>query len=325
MKARKSSGIEALHLNRITEPRRRRLSSDSIHAHQVFGFFLDLDIAVADDAEGAAGHHRVAGKQAVEIKPDGVFQRDEARLVVEIGQADEALKLRRHGKQRRHRLAIVAARDADHHDEAEIRNEREGMRGVDGERRKNGENLLAEFAVESDAVFCRELIGLHDHDAGIGHRHAQFGPDLLLLGNKLARHRVDAGELLRRRQPIVGKRRHARIDHAFEASHAHHVKFVEVGRRNGKEAQPLQHRMAQILRLFQHAAVESKPRQFAIDKAQRRGGVYGRDKRGLFGGRRGIGRRHRFIGCDFPQRGRVASGLHDGAKPRGIIWACHGY
>ena len=46
-----------------TEPRRRRLSAVSNSAHQVFGLFLDLDVAVADDAERALPLDRVAGKQ----------------------------------------------------------------------------------------------------------------------------------------------------------------------------------------------------------------------------------------------------------------------
>ena len=32
-------------------------------AHQVFGFFLDFDVAVADDAEGALPLHGIAGEQ----------------------------------------------------------------------------------------------------------------------------------------------------------------------------------------------------------------------------------------------------------------------
>ena len=37
-------------------------------AHQIFGFFLDFHVAVAQHAEQAGAASRVAGKQPVEIK-----------------------------------------------------------------------------------------------------------------------------------------------------------------------------------------------------------------------------------------------------------------
>ena len=44
-------------LRRMTLPRRRRFSALSIEPHQVFGLFLDLDLAVAQDAEHALPDH----------------------------------------------------------------------------------------------------------------------------------------------------------------------------------------------------------------------------------------------------------------------------
>ena len=48
---RRDSGISESNSMRMTDPRRRRLSARSKQPHQVFGLFLDLDVAVADDAE----------------------------------------------------------------------------------------------------------------------------------------------------------------------------------------------------------------------------------------------------------------------------------
>ncbi len=69
--------------------------------HQVFGFFLDFHVAVAQDAEHAPASRRMAGEQLVEIKRDHAFQRNEAHGLVLIGQTDETLQLRRHGQQSR--------------------------------------------------------------------------------------------------------------------------------------------------------------------------------------------------------------------------------
>ena len=80
MNWRSASGIEALHFMWMTLPRRRRLSSDLEQQHQVFGFFLDFHVAVAQDAEHAPAATRMAGEQLVEIKRDHIFQRDEAHV-----------------------------------------------------------------------------------------------------------------------------------------------------------------------------------------------------------------------------------------------------
>ena len=70
--------MEVLHFMWITLPRRRRLSSDLEQQHQVFGFFLDFHVAVAQDAEHAPARDRMAGEQLVEIKRDHMLQRNEA-------------------------------------------------------------------------------------------------------------------------------------------------------------------------------------------------------------------------------------------------------
>ena len=74
------------------------------------------------------------------------------------------------------------------------------------------------------------------------------------------------------------------VDHAFEAGDAHHVELVEVGGRDRQEAQPLQQRMARVLRLLQHAPVEGEPGQLAVDEplGRRRvdGGARGRGSGG---------------------------------------------
>ena len=50
---RRLSGIAASISRRITEPAAAALQRALEEAHQVLGLFLDLDVRVADDAEGA--------------------------------------------------------------------------------------------------------------------------------------------------------------------------------------------------------------------------------------------------------------------------------
>ena len=45
-------------------------------AHQIFRFFLDLDLRIADDAEGALSLHCVAGEQPGDEQPDHLLERD---------------------------------------------------------------------------------------------------------------------------------------------------------------------------------------------------------------------------------------------------------
>ncbi len=79
MKLRRSSGIEALHSMWITRAAAAALQERFEQAHQIFGFFLDLDVAVAQDAQQARALDRVPGKEPVEIQLEHMLERQEAR------------------------------------------------------------------------------------------------------------------------------------------------------------------------------------------------------------------------------------------------------
>src|SRR3990167_3595377 len=65
-------------------------------AHKVFGFFLDFDVAVAQETKRALPDHLVSREEPVEEQADHVFEADEAdtRRVVAGRQPDEAFDLR---------------------------------------------------------------------------------------------------------------------------------------------------------------------------------------------------------------------------------------
>ena len=80
--------------SRITWPRRRRFSALSIRAHQVFGFFLDLDVAVAQHAERALALDLEAGEQLVDEHADHRLDADEAdrSAMLGLGRAGSRMK-----------------------------------------------------------------------------------------------------------------------------------------------------------------------------------------------------------------------------------------
>jgi hypothetical protein len=113
-------------------------------ADQVLGFFLDLDVAVADDAKAAAAQHLIFREEIIGLAADQRFERD-----ITAGRArnpDKAGKCRRRHYQLAHAdLALLQLEDEA---EAGVGNEREWVRGIDRLRRQHRENLLTEMLVE---------------------------------------------------------------------------------------------------------------------------------------------------------------------------------
>ena len=238
-------------------------------AHQIFRLFLDFHFRVADDAEGALPLHRVAGEQPADEQAGRALQRDDAHLVAAARQADEAVDLLRHADERVHRLAVLHARELQRQREAEIGNERERMRRVDGERRQQRKDVGEEVVLEPGALGLLEVVGVDQRHALVGQVGAQRQPALLLVAGE-DRHRLaDARELLDRRQPFRALRGDALPHLALEAGDAHHEEFVEVVGRDRQEADALEQRMVLVGRLLQHPPVEVQPGQFAVDEARR--------------------------------------------------------
>ena len=123
--------------------------------------------------------------------------------------------------------------------------------------------------LEPGALLVSELVGVQHVDAGLGEQRLQHHPVLLLLGGELRDRVVDAVELLGGREPILAWRLDAGDDLAAQARHADHVELVEVRGGDGQEAQAFEQRMALVLGLLQHAAIELQPGQLAVEKAAR--------------------------------------------------------
>ena len=241
--------------------------------HEIFGLLLDLDVAVADQAEEAALDHLVAGEQARQEDRDQLFQRQEADAAAR--QAHEAVDLRRQRQQRHQRPLVVLALQLEDRREAAVGDERERVRRVDRQRRQDREDLVDEELSSQVALAVGEL-GAGEHgDAGLAQLALQRAPDALLVGHQVERALADRGELLGRRQAVVAQQGRPVGQHVDQAGHADHVELVEVAGRDRQEAHPLQQRMARVARLLQHARVEREPGQFAVDEASGAVGRYG--------------------------------------------------
>ncbi len=76
-------------------------------------------------------------------------------------------------------------------------------------------------------------------------------------------------QLLARRPPVGAQRRHPRLGLPDQPGHAHAEEFVEVAGADRQEPQPLQQRMALVLRLLHDPVIEVEPGQLAIDEPVR--------------------------------------------------------
>jgi hypothetical protein len=87
-----------------------------------------------------------------------------------------------------------------------------------------------------------------------------------LVGRQASDRFADARQLLRRGQSVRALLDDALGHLVLQAGDADHEEFVEVVGGNRQEPQPLQHRMALVFGLLQHAAVEMQPGELPVDE-----------------------------------------------------------
>ncbi len=241
-------------------PLQRRL----IEPDEILRLLLDLDLAVAQDAEDTPADNLEAGKEVVEEEAEQLLHRQKTHGCP--GQSDKSADRGWDEQQRLHVLAIAAADELKREAEAEIGDEREWVRRVDGERRQDRENLRHELLFEPRPVARQQLLRADDGDAGGAELGPQRAPCHLLVAHQLAGPRVDRRELLHGGQAVLARRRDLGQDMALQTGHPYHVEFVEVACRNRQEAQAFQQGVARIVRLAEDAFVEGEPGKLAIDE-----------------------------------------------------------
>ena len=253
-----------LHHIAAPPPPERRLEQ----ADQVLRLLLDLHLAVADDAVGASPAQFELREETAEEKRDHVL--DGQIAPGRTGQGDEAVQLAGNRHQRLEVAPVRRAVEVHGQPEARIGNEREGMRRIDRERRQHRKHVAHEIGFEPAPVLSGEGAAVHEVDARPAQLRLQAPPAGLLAGHQGAGAAVYGFQLLRRGQPVSARRAHAGSLLAFQTGHADHVELVEILRRDGQEAQPLQKRVDRVRRFFQHALVEGQPGHLAIDEPRRR-------------------------------------------------------
>ena len=238
-------------------------------AHQVFRLFLDLDLGIADHPEGALPFDRIAGEQASDEQAGRLLEGNDPRGGRSVGarQPDEALGAVGNADQRIHRLAVAGARKVQRNGEAEIGDERERMRRVDGERREQRKDLPQEVILEPALFLLRDVGAVDQHDALLGQHPAKLEPALLLVGPQHRDRLADAGELLGGGETIRRLGGDAGAQLTLEAGNADHEELVEIIGRNRQEPDPLEQRMGLVGRLFEHPSVEMEPGQLTVDKS----------------------------------------------------------
>ncbi len=141
------------------------------------------------------------------------------------------------------------------------------MGRVDRHRRQDRENLVQEVAVEPGLVRASQLAGIDHRHARLAQQLAQRAPMGLLVAHQFAAAPGDGGKLLGGGQAIGAGDGNTGPDLPAQAGHPHHIEFVQVIGRDGEEPQPLEQRMVGVACFVQHALIEGKPGQLAIDEA----------------------------------------------------------
>ena len=243
-------------------------------AHEVLGLLLDLEVAVAQHAEGAVAEHDVAGEELAEEDLEQRLERQEAGLALgPVGQADEARNLAGDRQQRLEHGVVGVAPELQAHGEAAVGDEGEGVRRVDGERREDREDLVEEVALHELEVGALEVGGAEDLDALVAHELAQDAEAFLLAHHQRAGVGVDAAELVGGGEAVGARDVHAGAHQAAQAGDADGVELVEVRGGDREEAHPLEQRHGRVLGLGHHPPVEGEPGELAVDEALGAGDV----------------------------------------------------
>jgi len=232
-------------------------------ADQILGFFLDLDIAVADHPEGAAGDQRMFRKDGSDHAADQSLDRHVARRLAR--DPDEARKGRGHHQKLADRLSVRAPPEIEDQGKALVRDEREWMGRIERLRCENREDLLAEMAIEPGLRIAVERLLAENRHLRLGKRLAEIDPNLLLAVGQPVGFLDDRGQLLGRGQPVGAMLLDVEQLLALESGDPDHEEFIEIGARDGQEAKPLEQGVGRIAGFLEHAPVEGEPAQLPVE------------------------------------------------------------
>ncbi len=205
------------------------------------------------------------------------------------------------------RLARLGVLHLDREVQGEIREERERMAGIHGERREDRQDVATKVHARRLALSLGEVGPRENRDAG----RRELRQEVVHEAGNLSRfHSLDSGPNAREgvhgRQAVVRGLDDLRGELVEKSRNADHEEFVEVRLADREELQAFEERPALVVSLLDHALVEGEPGELPVQQRQR-----GRRR----GGRRGI-RRERLV-TKQPQRAPFPGSL--------LVAAKHGY
>src|SRR5690606_21455596 len=132
--------------------------------------------------------------------------------------------------------------------ESEIRNKREWMSRIDGERRQDRVDGFVKQSFHPALVAPAQCFRPRDFDLPLAQQIQKQHEAFMLLDLQEAYLLQNLVELLFRQQPVGTARGDAFAHLTGETRDSDHEEFVEIVGGNGKKAQPLQQWMVGILR-----------------------------------------------------------------------------
>src|SRR6266513_41368 len=144
---------------------------------------------------------------------------------------------------------------------------REGVAGIDRQRRQHRKNFLLKIAMRPRCTFRTKFSHLWDADAVFSQLRKQLlVPECILLRHQLAHDALDAVEGVGWAQSVRPKIARFAFDLLLDSSDPNLEELIQVRTENRKELDALNKGLGWILCFLKHAAIEFQPTQFAIDK-----------------------------------------------------------
>jgi hypothetical protein len=240
-------------------------------AHEVFCLFLDLDLGITDDAEGALALERVTGKEPPDEEAGRLFERDDARSRGAFArrQPNEAVDLAGNPDERIQGLPIADPDERQRDGEAQVGNERKRVGRINRKRREQGKDLAQEMILQPRLLLFSQIRAIDQHDAIIREQLPQLTPALLLVACQNSNRIRDAGELLGGGEPVWAPDADPRAQLPLEAGHPDHEEFIEIVGGDGEKPDPFQQRMRLVSGFLEHTTIELEPGQLTVDEAVR--------------------------------------------------------
>ncbi len=230
---------------------------------EVFGFAVDVvEITVSRHAEGMVGDHLHAREQGLQVKGDDVLERD---VALTFDQRDEAREDGRHLDSREMLLLALWVADQDRQVQREMRDVRERMAGIDGQRRQHRKDLLPENRVQVAQLALGDLVGADHSDPGLGEGRRDLAIEQ---GDLALDERLDPSpncfQLVERRHAVRRGDGDRGQNLLFEPGHPNLEEVVQVLAEDGQELDPLEHREVGVLGHGEHPFVEIEPGKLPI-------------------------------------------------------------